>query len=93
MFAFIYVLESQAAAFYFLVFPSSSRRCLMRFARTRGGVSYSDLFNAYRTSLKLCLVVRRCLTVVAHDLEPANHLADSEEAQALGEDNTTGDEL
>jgi hypothetical protein len=39
------------------------------------------------------LVVRRRLAVVADNLEAADHLADGEEAEALGEDDAAGDEL
>lgn len=39
------------------------------------------------------LVVRSGLAVVADDLESANHLADSEEAQALGQDNAASNHL
>lgn len=35
----------------------------------------------------------RRLTVVPHELEPPDHLADGEETEALGKDNTRGREL
>jgi hypothetical protein len=39
------------------------------------------------------LVVRGGLAVVANELHAANHLADGEETDALGEDDTAGGEL
>lgn len=39
------------------------------------------------------LVVGGNLAVVANELEAAGNLADGEEAEALGEDDATGDEL
>lgn len=40
-----------------------------------------------------CLVVRFRLAVVTNQLEAADHLADSEEAQQLGEQDAAADEL
>lgn len=68
------------------VFPSTSPLLLV--------VRPKLVIGRYRTRCRVRdLVVAGNLAVVADELEAADNLADGEEAEALGEDDTTGDEL